>query len=483
MSIILGCKPKESNYMENFKKDEIKEKCADYAQEWSPGEPFTLFSEKDGSMVCPGIIKLPCGDLLVGCGRDGDYPLGRSRWLRSCDNGKKWREDDLYHDYLPVKSPVVINDGLVRIYGEAAEIKGSNGKDYIYFYCDSTDGGRTFSELKTGRYTLTERENHGQPIQASAYWGVHLNLVVWRRYLLESAGWSQMTGGPDSEPGFFQARLRGPLGGSQRSCLTLTDGTLLKFDSACITDKKTNPKNLERSLISHVSRDRGVSWQSLSTVATYHASEFPYAGYAYTNNLPSFEHGYYEGSAVQLADGRIYLVMRSGGGGVPLCHVWSADGGRTWTSPRPIDRRVCGVAPKLLKLTDGTLAMCHGRPGMYVMFDPSGTGEQWDVDNRFDLTDGEKLTIETNARPFVNRPDCNKLMSHVSSPIETLDWLKPELKKAWYYSWENVDMSEVEHGRILVVYDLQNWIEKPGTGHRNAIRGVWLTGRTERKRK
>jgi hypothetical protein len=458
----------------------VTAKPANDARAWSRGEPFTLFSERDGNMVCPGIARLPCGDLLVNVCRDGDYPLSRTRMLRSDDGGASWREDDLHHDFLPVKSPVVLDDGLVRVYGEAADVKGTDGKEYLYFYCDSTDGGRTFSEIKTGRYTLTEHEQPGPTIQGSAYWGVHLDLVVYRRALLEAAGWRM----PRPRPGVglpecFEARLRGPLGGSQRSCLTLVDGSMLSFDSACIAGERADPRNVGKSLLALVSHDRGVSWQSQGVAATYQAGAFPYEGYAHADCLPPWEHGYYEGSAVQLADGRVYAIMRSGGGGVPLCHAWSADGGRTWTPPQPIDRRVCGVAPKLLKLADGTLALCHGRPGIFVMFDPSGTGEHWQVDDRFDLTDGERLTLETYARPFVNRPDCNALLDHVNAPRATLDWVKPEILDAHYYSWENVDMCEVEPGRILVVYDLQSWVEEPGAPHRNTIRGTWLTERSD----
>ena len=78
------------------------------------------------------------------------------------------------------------------------------------------------------------------------------------------------------------------------------------------------------------------------------------------------------------------------------------------------------------------------------------------------------------ARPFVIRPDCHALMDCVNAPREVLDWAKPEILNAHYYSWENVDMCEAGPGRILVVYDLQNWIEKPGAPHRNAVRGVWI---------
>lgn len=446
---------------------------------WSHGKPFTLFSERDSNMVCPWIVKLPCGDLLVFFSIDGDYPLARTRMLRSVNYSTAWMEEDCHQDYLPVKYPVVLDDGLVRLYGEAVDVKGTEGKEYMYFYCDSTNGGRSFSEIMTGRYTLTELEQPGSTIQKEAYWGVHLDLLVFRRALLEAAGWHMSRAQRGiGNPECFEARLRAPLlGGSQRSSLLLEDGSFLKFESVYIGEEKVVSRNAEMSLVAFVSRDHGVSWQYHSVVASYRADSFPYDGYANVDFLPYWEHGYYESSAVQLADGRVYLVMRSGGGGVPLCHVWSSDGGYTWTPPRPIDQRVCGVAPKLLKLTDGTLALCHGRPGMYVMFDESGTGEHWNVDERFDLTNEEQLTLQNNARPFVNRPDCDLIINHVNAPLETLDWVRPELLNAWYYSWENVDMCEVEPGRILVVYDLQNWVEKRDARHRNAIRGVWIEKR------
>jgi hypothetical protein len=54
----------------------------------------------------------------------------------------------------------------------------------------------------------------------------------------------------------------------------------------------------------------------------------------------------------------------------------------------------------------------------------------------------------------LERRDCNVLIDHVNAPNEVLDWVKPEIPRANYSSWENVDMQEVEPGHLLVVYDL-----------------------------
>ncbi len=54
-------------------------------------------------------------------------------------------------------------------------------------------------------------------------------------------------------------------------------------------------------------------------------------------------------------------------------------------------------------------------------------------------------------------------------------WARQDIFDGYYYSWENVNAKEVQPGRILAVYDLQNWVETPSSQPRKAIRGVWLT--------
>lgn len=437
-------------------------------EQWRASDPMTLTSELDGQMVCPSVWKLPCGDLLVGSPIDGDFPLTRTQMIRSSDGGTSWREDDLYNEFLPRQSLLVLRNGIVRMRGEAVNVKDGAPNEYLFFYCDSDDGGRTFGALQTARFTVPASEMQHQPLPIGRGWGLQ-DRVIYRRAVLEAAGWQQ--------PEFLEARLIGPPGGSHRSYLELADDKLLCFTSACTNPQKTDPNHWEYSLLANLSRDGGLTWEPYSVVAPYDPHTFPFPGARHIDRLPPWERGYHEGCARRLADGRLYIVMRSGGGGRELTHSWSADEGRTWTPVTPIDRRVCGVAPTLLKLNDGSLALCHGRPGMYVMFDPSGTGEHWQVDDRIDLTDGEMLTLTTNVRPFVRRLNCLKISDHVNVPLSAVDWAKPEVMSAYYYSWENVDMCEFEPGRLFVVYDLQNWIEKPGMPHRNALRGVWIEAR------
>ncbi|MBI4023379.1 MAG: hypothetical protein HY360_00255 [Verrucomicrobia bacterium] len=57
-------------------------------------------------------------------------------------------------------------------------------------------------------------------------------------------------------------------------------------------------------------------------------------------------------------------------------------GRKTWTPPEPMrlidsDRCPGKVWPVCKVLDDGTLVLVYGRPGKHIIFDPSGTGTQW----------------------------------------------------------------------------------------------------------
>ena len=127
-----------------------------------------------------------------------------------------------------------------------------------------------------------------------------------------------------------------------------------------------------------------------------------------------------------------------------------------------------------MRLADGALAMCHGRPGIYFMFAPAGNGCDWEVDDRLDIWDIEQLTLTTNAKPVTSRVDVRDYMSCIAVPEEQLKWARQDLLSGYFCSWENVTFAEVQPGRILLVYDLQNYIEYPGAQPKKAIRGVWI---------
>ena len=102
------------------------------------------------------------------------------------------------------------------------------------------------------------------------------------------------------------------------------------------------------------SRDRGATWQPLSTIAA--------------------DHALYEASAAELPDGRLVMIARPEGD-----MSWSSDGGRTWTRPVTFGMRL--FAPSLYVLRDGTLVCLHGsyapgHSGLRLIFSSDG-GRNW----------------------------------------------------------------------------------------------------------
>jgi hypothetical protein len=114
------------------------------------------------------------------------------------------------------------------------------------------------------------------------------------------------------------------------------------------------------------SDDGGRTWRYLATVAGPEAA-------------PTVEprgHGPGEPSLVQLATGELMCVMRMGGGAdFPLRRSYSADGGRTWSTPDLLPAR--SVEPSLKRLQNGVLALATGRPGVFLWLSSDQRGERW----------------------------------------------------------------------------------------------------------
>ena len=113
------------------------------------------------------------------------------------------------------------------------------------------------------------------------------------------------------------------------------------------------------------SRDRGQTWEYLSTVA-------------YDPDIGS--EGYCEPVIRQLPNGDLLALLRTGGNNRPfwqdnpLCVTWSTDDGKTWNVP--VRTGVEGVSPDLCIMSDGTLACSYGRPGADLMFS-TDSGRTW----------------------------------------------------------------------------------------------------------
>jgi len=114
------------------------------------------------------------------------------------------------------------------------------------------------------------------------------------------------------------------------------------------------------------SEDDGRTWRYLATVAGPEA-------------VPAAEprgHGPGEPSLVQLANGELMCVMRMGGGpNFPLRRSYSADGGRTWSTPDRLP--AVSVEPSLKRLQNGVLALSTGRPGVSLWLSTDERGVHW----------------------------------------------------------------------------------------------------------
>ncbi len=141
-----------------------------------------------------------------------------------------------------------------------------------------------------------------------------------------------------------------------RSILELNDGSLIaalygNFETDTITptndQSKLETRYKLRAFIAR-SMDDGTTWHYSSSLAVPDIHH------------PDQSEGYNEWSMVQLNDGRIFAVIRTGHF-TPLVMCFSSDQGQSWSKPE-----VCtefgpaGCDPCLLKLSDGRIALSYG---------------------------------------------------------------------------------------------------------------------------
>ena len=77
-----------------------------------------------------------------------------------------------------------------------------------------------------------------------------------------------------------------------------------------------------------------------------------------------------ETSAVQLPNGRIVILMRTGGWNAMLAKGISDDGGFTWSPPLRSGLR--GIQPRMRLLQDGSILLVTGRPGIIMAISADG---------------------------------------------------------------------------------------------------------------
>jgi len=152
--------------------------------------------------------------------------------------------------------------------------------------------------------------------------------------------------------------------------ITVTGSALTEGSRVLATGHSFTRGQLAQERMFHnvifASEDGGYTWRYYSTV-----SEFDPA----FRGQPGYE-GPNESYMIRLADGDLMNVFRVGGGEHWKLHrSYSHDGGKTW-SPADI-LPAWSVRPAVLRLSNGTIALTTGRPGIYlwVATDPRAT--QW----------------------------------------------------------------------------------------------------------
>lgn len=180
------------------------------------------------------------------------------------------------------------------------------------------------------------------------------------------------------------------------------------------------------------SRDRGHTWEQRGIVGLD----------------PDKKINFTEATLTRLKDGRLYSLMRTYG---TFHHAWSSDGGKTWTRPEPVkvvdaDIKPTDNYPRCVALADGTLVLAYGRPGKHLLFDPSGTGRQWQ--GHVDLHARELASQE-----FMEVPPDLRLRGETAKSIRYWD------------SMDYLSLTAIGPREMLVCYDVQsymeNWNSKP----------------------
>jgi len=119
------------------------------------------------------------------------------------------------------------------------------------------------------------------------------------------------------------------------------------------------------STVTLVSDDEGYCWSYLSTVAG-------------TDAVADAKEGFDEPCLIQLENGDLMCVSRVGSGqDQKLARAYSSDEGQTWSDLDRLD--AYSVAPQILRLQNGVLALATGRPGVFLWFSPDPRGADWDA--------------------------------------------------------------------------------------------------------
>lgn len=388
--------------------------------------PVTIHSVRYDTRWFPFAFRHTDGSLLlyIECGYDAHF--SPSFRLRSIDNGKTW--DNPSANVPRVSVAHSFKDGQLLELDTYGVLDSKENDTYLLYGAWSYPGKpgdrveKEIVKIHTHSFRPVCLEDYlRHPVYPTYPWWNLFNFATGKK----------------------EAETRDIfLGGAYfTSTIEIEDGSLLALGYWHL---KQQPDSWKYAVCCFESKDRGRTWIEKALVA-----------YDRDNTLPE---GFNEATLVQLKDGRLYTVMRTG---KFLYHSWSEDLGRTWKKAEQlklVDSEILPgkVWPVCRMLDDGTLVLVYGRPGKHIIFDPSSTGTKWQ--GHFDLHQWE---LET--QKIMGVPENLRLRGDTGT-------------KCIRY-WDSGDyLGLVITGarEMLVFYDVQNFVENWNSYPVSGVRMVRL---------
>ena len=249
-------------------------------------------------------------------------------------------------------------------------------KEHLNFcFAKNYEDGTIYLNHSEGIHTVTERGNRMYSTDNGETWQVTpFNFGGFNGFLNKKGEKCQITGWTSEEKDLHMIQLT-ILNSDGKSVRTKKLPLKLPFVSTLRMHRKvirTQDDRLllpvhcwvkgapKRSVFLIESKDDGESWQYLSTIM-----DDPEGKYAEGPN---------EADVVELANGDLLAYVRTGAPS-PMFQLRSKDGGKTWGDK--IKFADTGVAPEAKILSNGTLLVITGRPGVYLYVDYTGTGTKY----------------------------------------------------------------------------------------------------------
>ncbi|HOJ31252.1 MAG TPA: sialidase family protein [bacterium] len=371
--------------------------------------PVTIHSVRYDTRWFPFVFKHTDGSLLlyIECGYDAHFsPFFR---LRSTDNGKTWEHPVAN---VPRVSTVHSFKDNTLFEMDTYAVQDAKEKDAYITYGAWSNPGKPNGIVKKDFVKIYAPSFKPVSLEIFQKHGAYPTYPWWELFNLVTG--KQEAGASD----VF-------LGGVYfTSIIELEDETLIGLG---YWYPKKAPELSKYALGCFESKDRGKTWMEKSIVA-------------YARN---FSEGYCEATLVQLKDKRLYTVIRTGD---YLYHTYSHDNGLTWKKPTQLtlvdsDIQPQKVWPVCKVLDDGTLVLVYGRPGKHIIFDPSGTGTQWQ--GHFDLQEWELDT-----QRLMGVPEHSRLRGDTGNKCIR-----------YWDSGDYLGLVVIGNNEMLVFYDVQNFVE------------------------